>query len=210
VNGDPDVDAIFRLTRYPHGQVPDIKFDSNASPFVLPSGTMAPFNSQNTLWWRDAFHLLFIPTTVAFRACDIWRGYFVQRFLWAQNAELFFMPPTAFQRRTPHDFTKDFFDEMDVYKNTTALIDLLVKHELSKKSSMREAMLEVAAEIGRQGLWGTAEVDVLRAWLDDLQALGLHTPSEPAQWKLHGEVKAYDTTHTFTPAVLPTGPLYAK
>ena len=46
VNGDPDVDAIFRLTRkYP--LVPlEVTFDPSAPPVFLPEGIFSPFNSQ--------------------------------------------------------------------------------------------------------------------------------------------------------------------
>lgn len=76
-NVDPDVDAIYRLT-LPLG----ITFDGDAWAVALPSGAFCPFNSQNTLFAKEALWGLLIPVTTTFRVCDIWRGYWVQRMLW--------------------------------------------------------------------------------------------------------------------------------
>lgn len=69
-NNDPDVDAIYRLT-LPLG----VKFDANAFSVVLPRNVVTPFNSQNTLFLRDALWALVLPVTTTMRVCDIWRGY---------------------------------------------------------------------------------------------------------------------------------------
>ena len=67
VNGDPDMDAIFRLTRkYPLAPL-EVTFDPAAPPAFLPEGVFSPFNSQNTLFHRDAFWALMLPSTTSFR-----------------------------------------------------------------------------------------------------------------------------------------------
>lgn len=68
-DGDPDVDAIFRLTR---GNI--ITFDHDKEPIALPAQVFCPFNSQNTVFYYDAFWALVLPITKTFRVCDIWRG----------------------------------------------------------------------------------------------------------------------------------------
>ena len=103
VNNDPDVDAIFRLT-----QSSEINFAPNQSPVSLPAKTMCPFNSQNTIFYQSAFWGLIIPITTAFRVCDIWRSYWVQRLLWDMNASLSFLPPTAIQYRNDHNLLAVF------------------------------------------------------------------------------------------------------
>ena len=55
-----------------------IDFDKRSPAVVLPEGLMCPFNSQNTLFGRDALWATLIPITTSFRVCDIWRGYWVQ------------------------------------------------------------------------------------------------------------------------------------
>jgi len=51
-NGDPDVDAVFRLTRATRGRKSGWRSNSGAPPVSLPRGIMAPINSQNTLFLR--------------------------------------------------------------------------------------------------------------------------------------------------------------
>ena len=55
-----------------------IEFDKLSPAVVLPEGLMCPFNSQNTLFGRDALWAMLIPVTTSFRVCDIWRGYWAQ------------------------------------------------------------------------------------------------------------------------------------
>jgi hypothetical protein len=71
-NGDPDVDAIFRLTRKDRAKDIRFEFDSRASPVAYPFGMFSPFNSQNTFFHYEALWALLIPTTTTFRVCDIW------------------------------------------------------------------------------------------------------------------------------------------
>ena len=81
-NGDPDVDAIFRITRKDQAEDIRVKFSDTSPAVAYPFGTFSPFNSQNTLFLHDALALLYIPMTTSFRVCDIWRGYWAQRLAW--------------------------------------------------------------------------------------------------------------------------------
>ena len=55
-----------------------IDFDKLSPAVVLPENLMCPFNSQNTLFARDALWATLIPVTTSFRVCDIWRGFWTQ------------------------------------------------------------------------------------------------------------------------------------
>ena len=70
---DPDVDAIYRLT-----QKLGVNFETDVASVALPEGVMCPWNSQNTLFEREALWGMLIPVTTTFRVCDIWRSYWVQ------------------------------------------------------------------------------------------------------------------------------------
>ena len=96
VNGDPDMDAIFRLTRKVTLTPLDVKFDPAAPPVFLPEGVFAPFNSQNTLFHYEALWALYLPITPTIRITDIWRGYWAQRLLWEIGGHLGFFPPNAY------------------------------------------------------------------------------------------------------------------
>ena len=100
VDGDPDVDAVFRLTRRRKSQPLSLSFDRAAPPFVLPRRTFAPFNSQNTFFAASAFWGLLLPAnSVADRVVDIYRSYWTQRLLWLVGDGVAFAPPQSLQVR---------------------------------------------------------------------------------------------------------------
>lgn len=119
VEGDPDVDAIFRLTR--PGRV---EFQT-AAPIILPAGSYCPFNSQNTWWSRPAFAYLYLPATVTFRFTDILRGLVAQRCFWAHGWRMGFQRVTARQERNAHDLLADFADEMPCYLLPQRIVERL-------------------------------------------------------------------------------------
>jgi hypothetical protein len=104
---DPDVDAIYRLTNNR-----SISFDRSAPAVYLPPGTWSPFNSQATLLNRVCFRTLYLPCHVPFRMTDIWRSFVAQKMLWADGEGIAFVRPNVVQERNPHDFFKDFKDEI--------------------------------------------------------------------------------------------------
>lgn len=69
VNGDPDVDAIYRLTRKNEKPL-NIEFDSRAPPIILSKKTYAPINSQNTFYHMNSFFSLVFPLNVTFRGIN--------------------------------------------------------------------------------------------------------------------------------------------
>ena len=74
VDGDPDVDAIFRLTRRRKSEPLRLSFDRAAPPYVLPPQTFAPLNSQNTFFAAAAFWGLVLPgNSIPDRVVDIYR-----------------------------------------------------------------------------------------------------------------------------------------
>jgi len=51
-NGDPDLDAVFRLTRRPINTKIDINFNPNVPIVGIARGVFSPYNSQNTVYYR--------------------------------------------------------------------------------------------------------------------------------------------------------------
>jgi len=98
VNGDPDMDAIFHLTRKQNGVAFDIRF-ADRQPVAIPHHVYTPFNSKNTLFTYDALWGLLLPVTLTSRASDIWRSYFMQRLLFDSPGSLIFTGPNVLQVR---------------------------------------------------------------------------------------------------------------
>lgn len=118
-NGDPDVDALYRLT-----DNSECIF-SEREPLVLGKGTWSPFNSQNTLFRRELFPLLYLPVSVSFRFTDILRSFVAQPIMWSNGYRVGFTSATVFQDRNPHDYLSDLISEFPMYESTEKICEIL-------------------------------------------------------------------------------------
>lgn len=123
-DGDPDVDAIFRLTStLAKGEV---IFERTNAYYKLGSEQFCPGNTQNTAWLKSAdFYLMYVPSFVSFRFCDILKMYIAQAFVKAAGRSLVFQGATVFQDRNPHDFFKDFLQESEMFIHTEQVVDAI-------------------------------------------------------------------------------------
>lgn len=160
---DPDVDAIYRLTR--GGRVTFRRGER----FVLSPGVYCPFNSQNTFWRREAFAALFLPGRVSMRYCDILRGYVAQRLFWAQSLRLGFGPASVRQLRNVHDLMRDLADEMTMYREVESVVAVL--EALRPSGSMSAQLVSAYAALAGAGLVSAAESSAAQAWADDIRRL---------------------------------------
>lgn len=163
---DPDVDAIFRLTR----PLPvHFRKDRNVA---LTGNSWCPFNSQNTTWFADAFPLMYLPATCSFRMTDIWRSFVAQRIAAANGWGLLFHGPTVWQERNAHDLLRDFREEVSGYLNNATIMANLAKAELPAGSEHMADNLRVCYRILLEmRLVEPVELDLLDAWLSDIAAI---------------------------------------
>ena len=164
-DGDPDVDAIYRLT----DNTP-CYFDDRA-PVVLAPGTACPFNSQVTAFRRELFPLLYIPSTVTFRFTDILRGLIAQPIMWAAGYSMGFLGATVVQERNAHDYLKDFESEIPCYLFSETVLDIAT-NKVKTTASMTANLLAVYAELVIQNIVQPAEMKILANWLADLERIG--------------------------------------
>jgi hypothetical protein len=155
---DPDVDAIYRLT----DNTP-IYFRKR-SPLVLDEGVVCPFNSQNTYFRREAFPLLYLPSTVTFRFTDIVRGLVAQPVLWAAGYRLGFGEATVIQRRNPHDYLRDFESEVPVYLLSENVV-AAARRSVDAARSIPENLVRVYEELAREKVVMPEELRLLDLWL---------------------------------------------
>ncbi len=163
-DGNPDVDAIYRLTN----DTPC--FFKDEKPIVLSEGTICPFNSQNTAFRREVFPLLYLPSHVTFRFTDILRGLVAQPILWAAGYNLGFSSATVLQERNPHDYLKDFESEIPCYLYAERAIDL-VKEIVSPDVSLTENLQSAYKTLSKNDLVPPEEEQVITAWLRDMAAI---------------------------------------
>jgi hypothetical protein len=160
-DGDPDVDAVYRLTV----NLPCTFSPRN--PVVLSAGTLSPFNSQNTFYRKELFPLLYLPAFVTFRFTDILRGLVAQPILWAAGYELGFSNATVFQERNPHDYTKDFESEVPMYLHG-AKVPAIVANVVTPAASVADNLFNAYEALHKAGIVPANELPLLKCWLDDL------------------------------------------
>jgi hypothetical protein len=162
-NGDPDVDAVYRMTH----QLP-FWFEAG-EPVFLGEGAWCPFNSQNTTWFREAFPLLYLPTYCSFRMCDIWRSFVAQRIM----PGILFHSATVYQNRNEHDLHKDFLDEIPGYVNNDLIRTALLNLEFREGWDVFDKMTLCYATLVDMKLVKPFEMELLRAWISDVKAATL-------------------------------------
>ncbi len=165
-DGDPDVDAVYRLTR----ELP-VEF-TPAPPVLLDRHCWTPFNSQNTTWFAHVFPLMYLPAHCSFRMTDIWRSFVVQACLWVNDWRLLVHGATVFQERNDHDLLRDFEQEIPGYLNNDKIVDVLSALPLRKgEEHLGENLRTCYEALVGSGCVGREELPLLDAWIEDVERL---------------------------------------
>ena len=169
INQDPDVDAIFRLTKNK-----PVFFTDRVS-CVLALGTYCPTNSQNTFTHKKAFFTLYLPSTVNMRITDIWRGYCAQKLLEQCHLRIVFSGPSAIQERNPHNLMHDFMQEQDLYLKSGQLVTFLYHWQRFDAQDFLKSMYTLYEDLITEKFLGTGELALCKAWIEDLIKVGYHS-----------------------------------
>jgi hypothetical protein len=166
-DNDPDVDAVYRLTRKE-----PLFFDRGAEPVVLADGAWTPFNSQNTLFYADAFPLLYLPCHVSFRMTDIWRSFVALAALHRHGLSLAFHPPTVEQLRNAHDLMRDFRDEVVGYLRNREIVEALeaAARECPADGNLAATAARLWDALHAIGVIPERELPIIRGWFDQVGA----------------------------------------
>ncbi len=167
VDANPDVDAVFRMTR----KLP-LYFEKRGD-ISLGKNSKCSFNSQNTTWFQQAFPLLYLPSYCNFRMTDIWRSFIAQRILWTCNWNLLFHNATVYQERNWHNLLKDFEHEISGYLNNAKIFDVLTELDLNEgKENIFDNLHKCYKAFIKQGcITDEKELKLLDLWIDDVIAL---------------------------------------
>ncbi|MGD1808000.1 STELLO glycosyltransferase family protein [Dapis sp. BLCC M126] len=162
---NPDVDAIYRLIL----PLP-LKFN-NGLKIALGNRSWCPFNSQNTIWFPDAYPLLYLPAYCSFRMTDIWRSFVAQRIAWENGWSILFYSSTVYQERNEHNLMKDFQDEVIGYINNQEISDILGCLKLaSGLNNIPDNMIICYSKLIELGVVGENEMKLLESWFEDLSS----------------------------------------
>jgi len=171
---DPDVDAVFRLTR----QLPC--FFNGLSPelpdtLATPQQVFIPYNAQATVHLYEAFWGLLLPVTVHGRVSDIWRSYLTEKLLWDIGQVVGFTLPHVVHDRVAHDYLKDFQSESDLYLKSHAMVSFLAKWT-SDAPTLVERLEQLWAALYSRGFVELGDLQLAQAWIRDLLAVGYDFP----------------------------------
>ncbi len=159
---NPDVDAVFRLTR----KLP-VNFNQRPAVMLAP-GVWSPFNSQNTIFKREVFPLLYLPSKCSFRMTDIWRSFVAQRCLWETGEGVVFHSATVYQERNEHNLLRDFEDEVPGYLLNDKIRQSLEDCRLEAGDMTRNLSLCYEALV-KDELLQSDELPILREWCRALE-----------------------------------------
>jgi Reversibly glycosylated polypeptide len=164
--GDPDIDAMERLTNRPIVQRPTAVGEAGVA---VAGGCLAPFNTQNTAFVRELAPLLMVLIAVG-RYDDIWASYIAQRVMSELDYLVHFGPPLVWQDRNPHNLWQNLKDEIFGMEVGTRFVEDLAEVPIAGMSvlaalrTLHEHIAEwdyVPAEVSRLGL----------AWCDDVESV---------------------------------------
>ena len=160
VEGNPDVDAIYRLVQ---GSDINIRADDSALPMSLYN-QFHPFNSQGTLWPFESLKLAYLPATCEFRMTDIWRGYIAQAILYKHNLCVSFEKAKLIQDRNQHDIALDFFGEWKGYMEVRNVLKTVFDLE---KKSYSDMLMDAYEELVVKNIVEKKELHLLDAYLSE-------------------------------------------
>ncbi|MFO1095511.1 MAG: hypothetical protein U0992_19735 [Planctomycetaceae bacterium] len=165
---DPDVDAIYRLSRRPHGT------SFKGRSVVLGPDTWSPINTQNTALTREAA-LCYYYVRMGFplqglridRFGDILSGYLTQKVVKHLGQGVRIGTPIVDHRRTQHNLFKDLYHELAGIVLIEEFVPWLIQARLEGRTPLAAyeslaAQIAAAAESFRGFIWDDGGREFLR------------------------------------------------
>jgi hypothetical protein len=175
--GDPDIDAVERITLNP-----EVQYITNS--VTLHADTWCPFDSQSTAIAGDLVPMLCMWTDVG-RYDDIWASYLMRTVMDPLGYHVTYGEPSVIQRRNPHDLLKDLNAELYGMTNTERLCEALhdIRNDIRKRvaAATDDASASpwscfkyaVHALFDRCPWLPSRTTNTLFAWCDDVDELGV-------------------------------------
>ena len=162
---NPDVDAIFRIIN----KKINIKFKDLK---VNLGRSLTTFNSQNTIWFKSIFPLMYLPVTCPMRCTDQWRSLVVLKIMRTNNQDILFFGTDIYQKRNEHNNLKDFEQEIKLYLYDKTIFKLLdqLKLKVGEKFYLFNLKICYSALIAHNFL-DKSELSYLNAWIHDCEKL---------------------------------------
>ncbi len=166
--GNPDVDAIYRLLN----QQINIKFKNKKK--ISLGKSFSTFNSQNTIWFKKIFALMYLPVTCTMRCTDIWRSLIALKILYNDNKKILFFGTTMKQNRNIHNLINDYKEEIPMYIENKSILNLLNNLKLKKgEKNYLSNLLKCYKCLIKEKIFQKRELIYLKAWIKDLENLNI-------------------------------------
>ena len=163
---NPDVDAIYRLLN----KSINIFFKKNLK--VSLGNSLSTFNSQNTIWFKPVFPLLYLPVTCTMRCSDIWRSLIALAILRNDDKKILFFGTTMYQERNYHNLIDDFEQEIPMYLNNQNIFNVLSKVRFKKGIKNYLINLKSAYKALVKGNFvSRLELKYLDLWINDFNLI---------------------------------------
>jgi hypothetical protein len=175
-DGDPDVDAVHRMTKdntKPYTFTPVGK----GPTLILPPGTFVPYNAQATVHTKPTLWATLLPMTVPGRVSDVWRGHFAQRLFQDLGLSMAYLPPRVHQDRNPHNFLADMQAEGALYFKTGKLLEFLHSWDGGGATTLPESIEKLWIAVYERSYIEREDVLAMQRWLKALVAAGYVFPS---------------------------------
>lgn len=167
--GNPDVDAIYRIIN----KKINIKFKNNYK-FSLGK-SFSPINSQNTIWSKRIFPLMYLPVTCTMRATDIWRGIIALNIIKNDNLDVLVFGTTMKQNRNIHNLFNDLNDEIPLFKDIENALSILKKLRLKKgPKNYNNNLLKSYIALIKNDIFDRSELKFLNAWIKDINLMNFN------------------------------------
>ncbi len=148
VNNEPDLDAIYRLTKS------QLKFEfPNSKATHTSLRSLVPGNTQSTFWLdKNLFEFLYFPVHVSNRFADILKMYVAQT-----QHPITYAGFLSNQERNPHDYMVDFRQEVELYLKVGELVEIVLEMKGKCLTQVYDRLVET-------GICSEAEVEIYRLW----------------------------------------------
>ena len=162
VLGDPDCDAITRITSLPN-------VTSVIDNVVVSAHQYAAFNSQATLWRGEWSPLIACLPHVG-RYDDIFASFIAKRIMRAHWSSFYAGEPCVVQNRNKHDPTRDLKEELFGMWWTPSVVRALDTLSINPSYAMWSAYRGITMQL--MNILPAATVDFMRAWANEWQKAG--------------------------------------
>ncbi|XP_067659351.1 uncharacterized protein [Haliotis asinina] len=163
-------DQSQKVLKINRGRNLDVQFDTMAPPAFVPPGRFSVVTS-NTLFGRQAFWVMLLPSSGDSVLDSVIRGYLSQRLLWETNDAVGHMGVTADRNYSTHLNLKD--NDILLSNKVDRLVKALGKWTCDNSNPLQECLKNLVRHLVRKDILADDNVASLESWLQDLNNMNV-------------------------------------